>query len=89
MNAVRYSETSLNFLRTMRLHVTYYSIVYTAFLFQMLTGKQCLKKCSIQSGKHTDPEVLVRFAELPDFLSSSGSGTRSTQPHEYKRGASW
>jgi hypothetical protein len=73
MKAVRYSETSLNFLRAMRLHVIDYSIVYTAFLFQMLTGQQCLKKYSIQSGKHTDPEVPVRFAALPDFLRSSES----------------
>jgi hypothetical protein len=26
---------------------------------------------------------------LPHFLSSSGSGTRSTQPHEDKWGATW
>jgi hypothetical protein len=32
----------------------------------------------------TDPEVGVRFEALPDFLRSSGSGTRSTQPREYK-----
>jgi hypothetical protein len=25
----------------------------------------------------------VRFLALPDFLRSSGSGTGSTQPHEY------
>jgi hypothetical protein len=31
----------------------------------------------------TDPEVPVRFPELPDFLRSSGSGTGSTQPREY------
>jgi hypothetical protein len=31
----------------------------------------------------TDPEVLVRFPALPDFLSSSGSGTGSTQHREY------
>jgi hypothetical protein len=30
----------------------------------------------------TDPEVRVRFPVLPDFLSSSGSGTGSTQPRE-------
>jgi hypothetical protein len=27
--------------------------------------------------------VLVRFPALPDVLSSSGSGTGSTQPREY------
>jgi hypothetical protein len=31
----------------------------------------------------TDPEVRVRLPALPDFLSS-GSGTGSTQPREYK-----
>jgi hypothetical protein len=38
----------------------------------------------------TDPEALVRFPALPDFLvggrkrkTSSGSGTGSTQPREY------
>jgi hypothetical protein len=31
----------------------------------------------------TDPEVRVRLPALPDFLRSSGSGTGSTQPHEY------
>jgi hypothetical protein len=30
-----------------------------------------------------DPEVLVRFPALPDFLRSSGSGTGFTQPREY------
>jgi hypothetical protein len=31
----------------------------------------------------TDPEVLLQFPALPDFLRSSGSGTGSTQPREY------
>jgi hypothetical protein len=31
----------------------------------------------------TDPEVLVRFPALPDFLRSSGSGSGFTQPREY------
>jgi hypothetical protein len=29
----------------------------------------------------------VRFPALPNFLRSGGSGTGSTQPHEYNRGA--
>jgi hypothetical protein len=29
----------------------------------------------------------VRFPALPDFLTSSGFGTGSTQPREYNRGA--
>jgi hypothetical protein len=31
----------------------------------------------------TDIEVRVRFPALPDFVTSGGSGTGSTQPHEY------
>jgi hypothetical protein len=31
----------------------------------------------------------VRFPMLPDSLRSSGSGTGSTQPHEYNWGATW
>ena len=31
----------------------------------------------------------VRFPSLPDFLSSSGSGTGSTQPREVHWGATW
>ena len=31
----------------------------------------------------------VRFPTLPDFLSSSGSGTGSTQPREVNWGATW
>jgi len=31
----------------------------------------------------------VRFPALPDFLSSSGSGTGSTQPREINWGATW
>jgi hypothetical protein len=31
-----------------------------------------------------DPEARVRFPAPPNFLSSSGSGTRSTQTREYK-----
>jgi hypothetical protein len=30
----------------------------------------------------TDPEAQVRCLALPDFLTSSGSGTGSTQPRE-------
>jgi hypothetical protein len=37
----------------------------------------------------TDPEVQVRFPELPDFLRHGGSGTGSTQPREYNWGATW
>jgi hypothetical protein len=32
----------------------------------------------------TDPEAQVRFPAIPDFLSSSGSGTGFTQPCEHK-----
>jgi hypothetical protein len=35
------------------------------------------------SGQSSWPEIRVRFSAIPDFLSSSGSGTGSTQPREY------
>ena len=34
-------------------------------------------------------QFRVRFPALPDFLSSSGSGTGSTQPREVNWGATW
>jgi hypothetical protein len=37
----------------------------------------------------TDPEVRARFPALPDFLTSSGSGTGPTQPLEDNWGATW
>jgi hypothetical protein len=37
----------------------------------------------------TDLEVRVRFPAIPDFPSSSGSGTGSNQPREYNSGATW
>jgi hypothetical protein len=36
-----------------------------------------------QSSWATDPGVRVRFPDLPDFLTGSGSGTGSTQTREY------
>jgi hypothetical protein len=44
---------------------------------------------SIQEFLATDPEFRVRYPALPDFLRSSGSGTRFTQPSEYNWGATW
>jgi hypothetical protein len=44
-------------------------------------------RSSSQEFLATDPEV--RFPALPYFLRSSGSGTGSTQPREYKWGATW
>jgi hypothetical protein len=48
-----------------------------------------VKTSAVQWSKFlvTDPEVRVRFPALPDFLRSSGSGTRSIQPREYHWGA--
>jgi hypothetical protein len=34
-------------------------------------------------------EVWDLFPALPDYLSSNGSGTGSTQLREYTRGATW
>jgi hypothetical protein len=36
-----------------------------------------------------DPQVRFRFRSLPDFLSSSASGTESIQPREYYWEATW
>jgi hypothetical protein len=36
-----------------------------------------------------DTEVHVRFLALPDFLTSSESGTEPTQPREYNWGVTW
>jgi hypothetical protein len=41
--------------------------------------------CSCQEFLATDPEARVRFPALLE--KSSGSGTESTQPHDYNRGA--
>jgi hypothetical protein len=37
----------------------------------------------------TDPEIRVRFPELPHFLRSSGSEMGSPQPRGYNWGATW
>jgi hypothetical protein len=46
--------------------------------------------CGLCSGfLVTDPEVRLRFPSLPDSMRNRGSGTGSTQPHEYNWGATW
>jgi hypothetical protein len=47
------------------------------------------KGSSCQSSWLHNQGSRVRFPALPDFLRSSGSGTGSTQPREYNRGATW
>jgi hypothetical protein len=56
------------------------------FFFQVarqLHSRGLVDPWSIVQFLATDLEVRVRFRALPDFLRTSGSGTGSTQPHEY------
>ena len=48
------------------------------------TGAQSLEICRLQIQR-----PRVRSPALPDFLSSSGSGTGSTQPREVNWGVTW
>jgi hypothetical protein len=63
---------------------------WNALFLEMFQNRQILffsgvkgLLCSLWS------EIRVRFPELPDCLWSSGSGTGSTHPREYKWGAAW
>jgi hypothetical protein len=61
---------------------------------QLVKGEQNLqhRTASVVSWSEflaTDPEVLVRFPALPNFLRSSWSKRGSTQPHEYNCRATW
>jgi hypothetical protein len=49
----------------------------------------CVRACLVWWSEilATNPEVLIRFPELPDILRSSWSGTVSAQPREYNWGA--
>jgi hypothetical protein len=53
-------------------------------LYMYVMKKKVDRLCSLGSEfLTTDPDFRVRFPELPDFLTSNGSGTWSTHPREY------
>jgi hypothetical protein len=72
----------------------YFFYVINIVIDYVVTQFRFLKQCKTVSVVWwseflaTDPKFQVRFLALPDFLSSV-SGTGSTQPHEYNRGATW
>jgi hypothetical protein len=84
-------HTSLTFLQTRLLgsfsflHSSYsnhYYCCYYYYYYYRLCGL-------VVTVLATDLGVRVRFSAIPHFLRSSGSGTGSTQPREYKWGATW
>jgi hypothetical protein len=69
---------------------------FSIFAVHLVYAAHVIYVCGVRDGGRpqseflaTNPEVRVPFPALPDFLRSSGSGTRSTQPREYNRGAAW
>jgi hypothetical protein len=61
----------------------------TAFVIISIFYKMYIAQKRGQSFWLQIQRSLVRFPALPDFLSSSESGTGSTQPREVNWGATW
>ena len=70
-----------------RRHV--YITKFNHFNWQDNNKTICFSHASGQSFWLQIQRSRVRFPALPDFLSSSGSGTGSTQPREINWGATW
>jgi hypothetical protein len=75
------------------LYVTSVLMIYLRVLSIAVTTRSSVlgwwRTASMVWWSELDSEVWVRFSALPDFLRSSGTGTGSTQPPEYKWGATW
>ena len=63
------------------------------FIIRLLQSSTCFERPPLwSSGQSFWLQIQrsrVRFPALPDFLSSRGSGTGSTQPREVNWGATW
>ena len=62
---------------------------FTIFFFLLRLNSFQINFSSLCSSWLQIQRSRVQFPALPDFLSSSGSGTGSTQPREVNWGATW